>query len=384
MLKGLRVVDFSRFLPGPYASQRLADLGAEVIKIESPGSGDPTRTRGGGLVYSAVNRNKKSITLNLKEPEGQQLAFRLTHKADVVIESFRPGIAKAMGIGFEAVKRENPGVIYCSLTGFGQSGPLSKLGSHDLNYLALSGVLAQLKDETGRPVQPSFQFADMIGGIAASEAVLAALVQRSLTNQGCYLDIAMTDTLIGMMSVHAVIQSVTGTGQGIAELTGDIIAYRIYETADGKYVSLSALEQKFWKNFCRAVGRDEWIADIFSPADPANNTFNELTALFKSRTFTEWAKFSLAVDCCLAPVLETDDLIHSSYVKDKGLAVDIRTEACGLWRQMATSAGGFNPKKPGPGNALPPALGQHNQEVLTGLLGATAAQIGDWQLRGII
>lgn len=384
MLKGLRVIDFSRFLPGPFAGQRLAELGAEVIKVESPGRGDPTRSRGGGLAYPAVNRSKKSVTLNLKEPEGQELALRLTCCADVVLENFRPGVAGALGIGYAAVSKENTGVVYCSLTGFGQSGLFSRLGSHDLNYLALSGVLAQLKDGAGRPVQPSFQFADMVGGVAAAEAILAALVKRSLTGRGAYLDLAMTDALIGMMAVHVLMHSATGAERGIAELTGGIVSYRIYETGDGRYMSLGAPEEKFWSNFCLAVGREDWIGDVFSPADPANDTFNEISALFKSRTLAQWTAFSRTVDCCLFPVLETGELFGSPYIEDKGLIADVRTEAWGSLRLTTTSAGGCRPETPGPWSGPPPALGRHNHEVFTGLLDADAGQIGDWERRGII
>lgn len=351
MLEGVRILDFSRFMPGPYASQRLADLGAEVIKIEPPVIGDPLRSKDKGLPFSAINRNKKSVTINLKEPEGQQLAFQLGCKADVIIESFRPGIADAIGFGYAAVSRENPGVIYCSLTGYGQSGPLSLLGGHDLNYLALSGILAQLKDRAGKPIQPNIQFADLLGGIAAAEAILAALLKKALHSQGSYLDCAMTDNLIGMMCVHTIIQSATGAGHGIEELNGKIIAYNIYETADGRFISLAALENKFWENFCLAVGKEHWIGKQSTQAKSGNKTFFEVTALFKSKNFEEWLKFSREVDCCMTPVLETSEMMHSAYVVDKG---------------------------------QPPTLGQHNQEVFTSLLAATPEQIGYWQKQGII
>lgn len=359
MLRGVRVVDFSRFMPGPFASQRLADLGAEVIKIEPAGSGDPLRDKDGGLPFRAINRRKKSVTINMKEPEGQQLAFRLACKADVIMVSFRPGVAESMGIGYEAVKRENPGAIYCALTGYGQSGPLSRLGGHDLNYLALSGILAQLKDKAGKPVQPSFQFADMIGGIAAAEAILAALVNKLLYSQGAYLDCAMTDTLIGMMSVHALIQESMGTGQGIEELKGSIVAYNIYETADGRFISLGAVEDKFWANFCRAVDRPQWFGQQTTPADPGNAVFAGMVSLFKSKNFAEWERFSREVDCCMTPVMETGDMMHSSYVQEKGLLNDTIT-----WQS--------------------PALGQHTEEVLQSILDASPSQIRDWKERGII
>ncbi len=386
MLKGIKVVDFSRYLPGPFAGQRLADMGAEVVKIESPGCGDPARSMGGdgALLFQATNRNKKSVTLNLKEPEGRQAAFKLACKADVLIESFRPGVAAALGISYAELKRNNPGLIYCALTGFGQSGPLSRLGSHDLNYLALSGVLAQLKDDSGRPVQPSFQFADMIGGIAAVEGILAALVQRSLTAKGSYLDYAMTDTLVGMMSVHALIYGVSGTGQGVAELSGSTVSYRIYETAEGRYVSLGALEKKFWDNFCRAVGREEWMSEHSSAADAGNPAFVGVTALFKSKTLAEWTKFSSEVDCCMAPVLETGEMTHSPYVEARGLAAETRNKDGVPLRQILTAAGGLRLQGTGGETVQAPALGQHTQEILTDWLGTAPVQLEDWREKGVI
>lgn len=386
MLKGLRVVDFSRYLPGPFASLRLADLGAEVIKVEPPASGDPARRMGGeqggaGLLFLANNRNKKSVTINLKEKAGQELAFKLGCKADVVIESFRPGVADALGIGYQALKEVRSDLIYCSLTGFGQTGPISDLGSHDINYMALSGLLSQIKDKQGRPVQPCFQFADMIGGLGASEAILAALVKRSITHEGAYLDYAITDTLVGMMTLHSIIQNVSGTGYGISEITGGIIAYNLYETGDGRFLSLGALEKKFWINFCRAVNKEEWIKDHFCPAEAGNSTYIEVVKMFKSRTLVEWTKFGLDVDCCLTPILETEEMMKNDYVVSKGLVWEKNTETWGDLLQVDTSVGDAGSRE----KAIePPKLGQHTREVLQTLLGVNANQIEDWSRQGLI
>ena len=386
MLKGLRVVDFSRYLPGPFASLRLADLGAEVIKVEPPLGGDPARQMGGelggaGLLFLANNRDKKSVTINTKEKLGQELAFKIASKADVVIESFRPGVADALGIGYQALKKVKPDLIYCSLTGFGQSGLLSNLGSHDINYLALSGVLAQVKDKQGRPVQPSLQFADMIGGIGACEAILAALVKRSLTHEGSFLDYAMADTVIGMMTMHSLIQKVSGTGYGIPSITGGIIAYNIYETGDRRYVSLGALEKKFWVNLCRGIDQEDWIKEQFSPADMTNPIYIDLIKVFKSRTLKEWAEFGLKVDCCMMPILETEEMLSSDYVVGKGLIWEQKTDSWGNLLQVATSVAGVVSRVTA---AEPPALGQHTHEVLRDLLGATPAQLEDWTQKGLI
>ncbi|GAX88441.1 CaiB/BaiF CoA transferase family protein [Effusibacillus lacus] len=365
-LKGVRVVDFTRYLPGPFATLRLADMGAEVIKVEPPKTGDPSRFMseqmgGTGLLFQANNRNKKSVTLDLKREAGRKLAFDLAAKADVVIEGFRPGVADALGIGYEALKQVRPDLIYCSLSGFGQTGPLRELGGHDLNYLALSGVLAQLKDLEGRPVQPSFQFADLIGGFAASEAILAALVKKSLTGEGSYLDIAMTDTLIGMMHTHVAYQLAMGYGHGVPILGGSLVCYRIYQTSDNRFVTLGALEKKFWENFCRAVGREEWIPAHFSRAADDNPVFAELRALFASRTLSAWSRFAIEVDCCMAPVLETAEMMDHPHVREKRLIPDQNTAT-----------------------ALAPSLGQHTREVLENWLDASSEQIDRWEQEGIV
>ncbi|NGQ93595.1 CoA transferase [Brevibacillus sp. SYP-B805] len=389
MLHGIRVVDFTRYLPGPFATLRLADMGAEVIKVEPPHTGDPARLmgdqlQGAGLVYLANNRSKKSVTINLKEAEGRELAFQLAAQADVVIEGFRPGVADAMGIGYDRLKEVRPDLVYCSLTGYGQTGPLRSLGGHDLNYMALSGVLSQLRDQSGRPIQPGIQFADMIGGIAASEAILAALVKKERTGEGSYLDISMTDAMIGIMTGHVMIQQVTGQERGVPQLGGSLISYYLYETRDGRFVSLAALEKKFWENFCKAVGREDWIGDHLSPTHEENGTFAEIRALFKSRTFAEWSEFSRKVDCCMAPVLDPGEMVNDPYVREKGLVSDIESREWGRLCQVATSAGGFGAQRRQEEVTPPPALGQHNLDVFQTVLNVSPKQLEEWAERGII
>lgn len=201
MLDGIRIVDFTNYIPGPFATLRLAELGAEVIKIEAP-EGDPARNTGNGYVFKAHNRGKKSLVINLKQPEGKMLTLDLLARADVVVESFRPGVMEKLGLGYKAVKKINRGIVYCSVTGYGKNGEMSKLGSHDLNYMSLSGALAQMKDSTGRPVHPSHTFSDYIGGMAASERILAALVARGKTGEGSYHCISLADSMASLMAYH--------------------------------------------------------------------------------------------------------------------------------------------------------------------------------------
>ncbi|MDQ0200551.1 CaiB/BaiF CoA transferase family protein [Neobacillus ginsengisoli] len=359
MLKGIKVIDFTNYLPGPFATLRLAELGAEIIKIEPP-EGDPARStgikkEGTGLVFLANNRLKKSLTLNLKEEEGRQIALKLISNADVILESFRPGVMGKLGLGYNDVKKIKPDIVYCSISGYGQQGLLSVLGSHDINYMALSGVLSQLKDKHGKPVHPSITFADFIGGMAANERILAGVVSRFLTGQGSYHSISITDQMVSLMGNHVMVEKETGEAQGVSVLTGSIISYGLYETKDGRYMSLGALEPKFWQNFCTAHGREDWIEAHFSKSADSNPVFRELTALFKRKTFYEWIEFAQMVDCCLAPMLEAGELIDNPYFKEKELV-------------FVSSWGDYQVKMHSDIKDLyftpPPKKGEHNDEIL--------------------
>lgn len=317
LLGGIRIIDFSHLIPGSYTSLRLLDLGAEIIKVE-PLSGDPTREFGRnenekGIVFDANNRNKKSIAINLKKEDGQKLAIELIKEADVVIESFRPDVMIRLGLSYDQVKREKEDVIYCSLSGYGQNGTMSKLGSHDLNYLSLSGVLSQLKDKKGKPILPSMTFADIIGGMAASERIIVSLLQRERTGKGEHIDLSLMDSIVSLVNINIFSAERLGEENVIAQLDGKLISYNIYKTKDHRYVSLAALEPKFWKNFCNAVGREDLIPAHLSEQSKENNAFNEIKALFLSRTIEEWSQFGVEVDCCLTPILNPGELNEHPY-----------------------------------------------------------------------
>lgn len=348
-LHGIRVIDFTRLLPGPYATMRLADLGAEIIKVESP-EGDLARQSdpkigGEGAVYLANNRNKKSIVLDLKSKEGKKQALSLIDEADVIIEGFRPGVMRKLGLDFETVSLRNPRLVYCSLTGYGQTGTLADFAGHDLNYMAVSGFLSQLRDQEGRPITPSVQIGDMVGGILASEAILAGLVQRGRTGEGVYLDVAMTDALAGMLNNHALIQQATGFEHGVTILNGTLVCYGLYQTADGRTISLGALEPKFWHAFCKAVDKPEWIGKQYEPAEDGHAIYEELKALFESRTFIQWMEFGQRVDCCMQPVLNISELLCHSYVQSRNLVVQTKTHPVDNLLQLNTHAGGLQERR---------------------------------------
>jgi alpha-methylacyl-CoA racemase len=360
MLEGIRIIDFTNYLPGPYATLRLAEMGAEIIKIEPP-TGDPARNTGVsqdgeiGPVFLAQNRGKKSISLDLKTEQGRNTAIQLIANADAVIESFRPKVMEKFGLGYDEVKKVNPRVVYVSITGYGMEEPMAELGSHDLNYMALSGVLAQLKDREGRPIHPTNTFADFIGGMAASERILAGLVSRLKTGEGSYHCLSLTDTMASFMTNHVMIEQKTGYSQGVAVLNGTIVSYGLYETKDGRYVSMGALEPKFWQHFCHAVGREDWIAAHFSKAVSQNPVYLEIQDLFKSKTLAEWTEFGQRVDCCIAPVLEAGELAENPYFRNRGIIYDSPTGG----RQVK-----MHSDLEGNAQAVPPAVGEHNHEII--------------------
>ena len=371
MLEGIRVIDFTQYLPGPYATLRLIDCGAEVIKVE-PLTGDPARAIG-DAVFSANNRHKKSIAINLKESAGRLLALDLIRHADVVIESFRPGVMKRLGLDYDSVKAINENVIYVSLTGFGQVGEMAALGSHDLNYLGLSGVLSQFRDADGKPVHPTLTLADLIGGMACSEAVGAALYQREKTGQGTYIDLSILDAMFSIMTTHMMIAGVTGNGHGVPTLSGNFANYHIYETKDGRFISLSALEYKFWKNFCDAVAHPEWTETFPNGLFITDPVYQDMKQLFLTRTQDEWTKLGEEADCCLFPVLEAGEAASATYARERHLIQEVNQKpyvsthfSSLISTQTMTDLGG------------------HTQDILMKILGKSNEQIRQLRDQGVI
>ncbi len=378
LLSGIRVIDFSKYLPGPYATMRLADKGAEVIVVE-PIEGEPSRHIGikkdeTGLLYLANNRNKKSIAIDLKSEEGQEVALQLIKTADVVVESFRPTVMKRLGLDYETVKKEKEDIIYCSISGYGQSGEMEQLGSHDLNYLAISGVLSQLKGDDGKPITPSVQLADHLGAFQCTEEILAAIIRRNQTQEGTYIDLSLTDPLVSIMSTNYVHYREGGVYRGVPELNGDLVCYSNYKTKDGRYVALGALELKFWRNFCEAVGKEEWIA--LHGANKKENVqfYNQITEFFESRTLIEWTNFSFEVDCCMAPILEVDEINNFPFLKDRQLISEnsTKTTISTFYLQKLSKC------------SDPPIIGEHTNEVLNNLLGYSSDKIEDLYQKQIV
>ena len=313
-LKGVRVLDVTYYVPGPYAGMRLAELGAEVIKVEPP-SGDPARYMSGGHIHRANNRGKMITHIDLKSAEGRLEMLNLVKNADALIETFRPGVMRKLGLDYDSLKLIKPDLVYCSLSGYGQTGEMAGLGSHDLNYMALSGALDQLKDASGKPIHPTNTFADFTGGLQASEQLLAALLKKFRTGQGQYLDIALVEVMAEFLGNHDVYYQEGISDNGIPEIGGNRISYSIYETKDGRYMTLGALEDKFWRAFCDFAQCPEWLGWAERPL--GSREHQKVAKFFKSKDWQEWYRISLKLDACLAPVLKAHERYEHPFFKGR-------------------------------------------------------------------
>ncbi len=370
LLKGLKMLDLSRLLPGPYCSLLLADLGMEVLKIEDPELGDYMRGMGpvrkkDSAYFLALNRNKKSMLLNLKVKEGKEVFNRLIDTYDILLEGFRPGVMDRLGIGYQELKSRNPGLIFCSLSGYGQDGPYKERSGHDINYIGLGGILDLIGPKDGDPTIPGTQIADIGGGgMMAAIAILAAIVHREKTGEGQYLDVAMHDGVISWLSLHAgrYFMDKELPRRGEMQLSGRYACYQVYPTKDGRYISLGALEPKFWKNFCEAIGREAFVLKQFIEGEERVQIINEIRELFKTRTQKEWVEFFKNVDACLEPVLSLGEVFQHPHVLHRKMLVEYEHPVEGKIRQVGnpikSSQFPFEIRTPSP------SWGEHTMEVL--------------------
>jgi crotonobetainyl-CoA:carnitine CoA-transferase CaiB-like acyl-CoA transferase len=322
-LSGIRVVDLTNLLPGPLATLMLAEAGAEVIKIERPGGDDmrgyPPEWQGTGAAFSLLNRGKKSLTLDLKTPDGATQLRALLQDADILVEQFRPGITEKLGFGYDAARAINPRLIYCSITGYGQTGPRATEAGHDLNYIGNTGLLSLQPGPPDRPVVPPALIADIAGGtFPAVINILLALRQRELTGQGCRLDIAMADAVFTFawraLSGYWATGSVAASGQG--ELTGASPRYHLYPAQGGGIVACAALEDHFWQRFTSVIGLDGTLAD--DRRDPAA-TIEAVAAIIASRSAAEWEPIFAKADCCVTLVRSLEGALRDPHFVARGL-----------------------------------------------------------------
>jgi len=377
LLKGVRVLDLTRLYPGPFCTMMMAALGAEVIKVESPDEGDYLRVIGpadvdGSISFRLLNQNKKSIALNLKTAEGVELFMRLAKDADVVVEGFRPDVVTALGIDYIAVKRVNPEIIYCSITGYGQDGPYRNRAGHDINYLAMSGILGITGLPDGQPVIPGVQIGDVGGGaLMALSGILAALYGRSNGQGGSYLDVAMLDGLLAWLPLTAA-DHFAGlpVKRGSSLLNGGYACYHVYQTADDGYMALGALEVKFWVSFCRAVGREDLIERQYESNQESLK--NELKSIFMQHDRQFWQEIFSIQDCCCEPVLTLAEAF-------KHPQVQARKAVGNLSLSFPLK---ITPQEESP-NLPAPHLGEHTVAILTAQ-GYSQAEIEEFRNKEVI
>jgi alpha-methylacyl-CoA racemase len=328
-LSGVRVLDLTRLLPGPVATLHLADLGADVIKIEDHAAGDYARIMGEGadgvsVFFRSVNRNKRGLRLDLKQAQGREVLLRLARAADIVVESFRPGVSDKLGIGYEALRAVNPKIVYCAITGYGQTGPLAMAAGHDLNYIGFAGVLDQIGIDGGQPAIPNLQIGDLLGGaMTAVMGILAALFDAQRTGQGRLVDVAMSEAVLAhnLFPLFALQTAGAVPARGGDILSGGDAGYGVYATADGRYMAVAPLERKFWQVFCEALGRPDWQAQHGARGAAAAALRRELVELFASRSQAYWRDFFANVDCCVTPVLDVAEAIEHPQFRARGMTV---------------------------------------------------------------
>ncbi len=363
-LAGIRILDLTRLLPGPWATWLLSSMGAEVIRLEPPGLGDYSRFVGAPIgdvsaMFHVINRGKRSVALDLKQSAGQQAALRLVAQSDVVIEQFRPGVMARLGMDYASLRAVRDDIILCSLTGYGQTGPLASVAGHDLNYQALSGLLWLGGQEGTLPPVPAIPFGDMYGAQGVVTNVVAALFQRARGGGGQHLDVSMAGCVATAGAPMLAAQTAAGAsapGRGGDVLSGGIAQYAVYETACGGFLAVAALEPKFFALFADRVGHPEWKQEspLLGPHQPALK--QAIGDLLRSRTRDEWVALLAGDDCCVSPVLDPAEAAAHPHWSAQGLAMMVSTDqGVAGWIEP-----GFGKTPSGP----PPALGEHSDEVL--------------------
>ena len=388
-LHGIRILDLTRLLPGGYATLLMADLGADVVKIEEPGKGDyirwtPPLVGEFSAAHIALNRNKRSLTLNLKAPEGRDAFLRLAANADVVIESFRPGVLERLGVGWSILSQHNERLVYCAISGYGQTGPRAQVAGHDANYIGYAGVLGIVGEEGRRPVLPGVQVGDLAGGgMSAVIAILAALQARERTGRGDFCDISMMDGAFSWLTIHAGNYAASGADPERERmyLSGAFPCYRVYPAADG-WLSVGALEPQFWSALCEALERPDLAEDAFAMGARRDEVISELEAVFSQHTRAEWMDRLDGRDVCVGPVNSFSEAFADEQIRAREMVVEGEVPGAGVWPHVG------NPVKlhGNPDDLVrlpPPKMGEHIDEVLAEA-GLSTDEIGSLRGAGVI
>jgi crotonobetainyl-CoA:carnitine CoA-transferase CaiB-like acyl-CoA transferase len=369
-LEGIKVIDLTERLPGPAATSILANFGAEVIKIEEPGEGDPARRtppfiHEAGAVFTSLNRGKKSVGLNIKNRRGKAVFQKLVETADVLVEGFRPGEMKKLGLGYDSLSKRNKALIYASVTGYGQEGPYSKLSSQDINYLSLGGLLELIGNPDGPPLIPGIQIGDLAGGaLPAVIGILLALQAREKTKVGQLVDVSIFDGVIGLLAapLAAYTASRRAPARGKERLFGRYACYNVYAARNGRWISVGALDPKHWTTLCKEVERPDLIEDQFAEGDRQRVIIAELTRIFQRKEANEWFEIFRNKDACVTIVHSISEVVLDPHLQSRGTIVSVEHPQGGTYDQL-----GVYPKlsdTPGRLGAPAPELGQHTREIL--------------------
>lgn len=367
-LEGLVVLDFTRLLPGPLATMLLGAYGADIIKIEDVEAGDPTRfvgrfINGSGAFFRQLNRNKKSLALNLKEEEGREIAKKLAARADILIEGFRPGVMEKLGLGYDELSKINTGLIYASITGYGHNNTFSNRAGHDINYTGLSGLLSLSAMKGEKPETQGLQIADIgAGSFMAINAVMMALYAREKSGKGSFVDVSMTRGLLPFLALAA---SALNSGEDNARkdsgpITGAYACYNTYETKDGKYMSLGALEPVFWQRFCERINRPEWIELQFDHEKSAA-LIDQVGKIFREKNRNEWVEHLKDLDACCEPILELPEAVEHLLSKETGSWLEVWHED---FKEILIGHPFLISEKGGAERLPPPVHGEHTEEIL--------------------
>ena len=328
-LAGVRVLDLTRLLPGAMTTLHLADMGADVVKIEDTEAGDYSRTMGRmreGMSdsFRLLNRNKRAMRLDLKHARGREAFLRLAERAAVVVESFRPGVAARLGVGYDAVSAVNPRIVYCSSSGYGQDGPYAQRAGHDINYVGYAGVGDQI-GTADSPVVPNFQIADLLGGaLVPAMGILAALLDARSSGKGRHVDVAMTDATLAhaIFPLLGFLDSGKSPQRGTGMLDGGLACYNVYRTKDGRFMAIGALERKFWETLCDILGCADLKDRHIVYGDEAEKAKDRLTKIFGARTQRDWTEVFAGSDCCVSPILAIDEALANEQLRARRMILD--------------------------------------------------------------
>jgi crotonobetainyl-CoA:carnitine CoA-transferase CaiB-like acyl-CoA transferase len=387
-LEGMRVLDLTRLLPGPFCTLLLADMGADVIKVEDTDAGDylrftpPLSSSGMSIHFHTLNRNKRSIAIDLKREEGRELLLELATWADVLVEQFRPGVMDRLGLGYDTIKEVNPSIIYCSITGYGQDGPYRDAAGHDINYLGYAGVLDSSGTAEGPPVICGVQIADLGGGgMFGALSILMAYIYMMKTGEGQLLDVSMMDGSASWLTVNTGEFFITGRppGRETQVLQGALPCYNVYEVRDG-YMAVGALENKFWQRLCDILGRPEYGPEQFN-TEKTDEIFDWLRNEFRGKTRAGWMEVFADEDACVTPVLSISEMASDPQVLHRKMIVEVedgklgRTKTLGIPVKFGAT--------PGEIRSSAPSLGEHTMEVLE-MLGCSLGDIERLKADGVI